>query len=974
MDYYGLPEHVASEEARLVRAHGDEERLGAAVTLAWYLRERDPPRSRMLAAQARALLNGAGWLDERRRVQLQGRLELTECLHVPYDAAGTETRHRHLREASRCFEAADDLTGIVDCRLIGFRYQSFDMRVPMLESAIEPCERAGDAVRRALIDCEMAQRIMLKGPASAAPEWAAALDAAASLGHPGLDGEIAFCRGLIHWAGNNAGGMMAEFSRAHTLLRDAGRIVEAATAAANAAGAAIDVGDFAEALELSERALQLARRLGRPMSIALSLVKTGEALRKLGRLDAAAEMLREAHALCEPLPGSQTSALACYHYGDLLLDMQRDEQALALFERGAQQVTSIEHTMLRHCMLYGRASALSRLGRLDEALAAIREVLADSPRTDVHMKALRVMSDIARRHALPLPEGSSAPTAVIHYLEAAVAASSLESDFAETPDLLAELSREYEACGDPVTALAFERRAEAAREHLYSTKVTALATALHVRHETERAHAEAVHQRALAKAQAERADAQEAANRTKSAFLANMSHELRTPLNAMLGFSRLLASDAALQPPRARDDLDVIVRSGEHLYALINQVLEVSKIESGRMPLVEVAFEPAAMLGELQELFAAHARSKGLWLQVRADAGVPQQLRGDAMKLRQVLINLLGNALKFTEQGRVTLELTARAGRSPQGRHLLEFRVADSGKGIAAEELAQLSEAFVQAEAGRRPAQGSGLGLAICRGYARLMGGELELQSRVGRGTTATLRVPLQECEVAPGEAPAPRRRRPRGFEAGQPAARILAVDDSEDGRRLLLRLLQPLGFEVREAGDGLQAVEQWRRWRPHLVCMDIRMPVMDGLQAAQHIKSEAARGEAPVIVALTANSFDEDREQILAAGCDDFLRKPFKEEELFEILERHLGVRFARDGDAQRQAHADAPVDEARIRGLPAGVRDPLVAALEQLDVDAVERAIEAVLQHDAAVAAALATLAQRFDYERLENLLRGA
>jgi CheY-like chemotaxis protein len=399
-------------------------------------------------------------------------------------------------------------------------------------------------------------------------------------------------------------------------------------------------------------------------------------------------------------------------------------------------------------------------------------------------------------------------------------------------------------------------------------------------------------------------------------------------------------------------------------------VLEVSKIEAGHVTLVPVDFVLRALLGEALEIVSGAARAKALALRVDVDATVPQRLRADAQKLRQVLINLLGNAVKFTATGGVRLRVSWEPPGASDTGPALCIEVIDTGVGIAQAELAQLGQAFVQAGAGRAAAEGTGLGLAISRGFADLMGGQLTLDSRLGEGTIARLRVPVEisasdriEAEYA---APAGVRR----LAQGQPAWRILAVDDRPESRRLLVRRLQPLGFDVREAADGQQAVDEWRRWKPALVFMDMRMPVMDGREAARRIKADPG-GAGTVVVALTASSYEEERDAILACGCDDFLRKPFLEDVLLELIGRHLPVRYEyAAAPAQPRAEAEEDTGEA-VLALPAALREMLHDALGRLDVGAIEHTIEAVSRHDARIGRRLAALAAHFDYARLRAMV---
>jgi CheY-like chemotaxis protein len=293
--------------------------------------------------------------------------------------------------------------------------------------------------------------------------------------------------------------------------------------------------------------------------------------------------------------------------------------------------------------------------------------------------------------------------------------------------------------------------------------------------------------------------------------------------------------------------------------------------------------------------------------------------------------------------------------------------------GIGADELGTLGQAFVQAAAGRQTGDGTGLGLALSGGFVRLMGGSLQLVSQPGRGTTAHADIPfpLPTADV-PQSEPAVTRR-VMGLAPGSPPQRVLVVDDIAPSRQLIRRLMEPLGFAVREASNGAEAVQAWQDWSPQLILLDMRMPVMDGREATRRIKS-TPHGLRTVIIALTASSFEEQREQFLALGCDDFVRKPFDEDHLLETIGRHLGLSYRFEGPSVEDLEHPADEDDAAcIIGLPDGLRAPLLSALAALDVAAVERAVESVRAHDAAAAEQLARLAHRFQYERMASLLDG-
>ena len=355
----------------------------------------------------------------------------------------------------------------------------------------------------------------------------------------------------------------------------------------------------------------------------------------------------------------------------------------------------------------------------------------------------------------------------------------------------------------------------------------------------------------------------EAASEAKGAFLANMSHELRTPLNAILGFSQLMGRDLNLTADQL-EYLGIINRSGEHLLSLINDVLEISKIEAGKMTVQERTYDLYRQLDGLEEIFGLRAQEKGLELTVSRDQNVPQQIVGDERKLGQVLSNLLSNAVKFTDVGSVALRVTARPAAQPSDsrRSSLHFEVEDTGPGIDPNDLPTIFDAFVQSETGRRAQGGTGLGLTISREFVSLMGGELTASSEVGQGSCFRfdVQVGLTPLEGDTAHVTATRRR-VVGLEADQPAWRLLVVDENEAARLLLVKLLEPIGFEVAEATNGQQAIEVWQRWQPHIILMDMRMPIMDGYEATRRIKA-TPQGRNTLIVAVSASAFEEDRER----------------------------------------------------------------------------------------------------------------
>jgi signal transduction histidine kinase/CheY-like chemotaxis protein len=467
------------------------------------------------------------------------------------------------------------------------------------------------------------------------------------------------------------------------------------------------------------------------------------------------------------------------------------------------------------------------------------------------------------------------------------------------------------------------------------------------------------------------------ANRAKSVFLANMSHELRTPLNAILGFTQLMMRDQGVSA-EYRENLDVIIRSGEHLLGLINDVLEMSKIEAGQHTLNAENFDLYYMLNGLEDMFRLRASDKKLTLLFDLAEDVPQYVRTDPNKLRQVLINLLGNAVKFTHEGGVTLRCRSAPLSLTEDENLvikqgawLFFEVEDTGPGIAENELEELFEAFKQTATGRQMQEGSGLGLAISHMFVHLLGGDLTVCSTVGQGSVFKFDIQVQCAAVADVPVSQPRQR-VIGLEPDQPSYRILIAEDRLENRRLLVKLLEPIGFEVREAVNGQEGIEIWEAWDPHLVWMDMRMPVMDGYEATKRIKS-TTKGQATVVVALTASVFEEQRTVVLSAGCDDFVRKPFRDKDIFDVLHRHLGVRFLYAGQDQETAtprHDSMPKDltPTALRNLPAQWLSDMHQAANRADMDRMLSLLTDIETDYAQLAQELQTLIQDF---RLDELI---
>lgn len=436
----------------------------------------------------------------------------------------------------------------------------------------------------------------------------------------------------------------------------------------------------------------------------------------------------------------------------------------------------------------------------------------------------------------------------------------------------------------------------------------------------------------------------EIANRAKSAFLANMSHELRSPLNAILGFAQLMARSGDLSPEQF-DSVTVINRSGEYLLSLINHVLDLSKIEAGKTTLNPKSFDLYRLLDDIEDMFHLRAVNKNLQLLFNRWENLPRYIKTDEVKLRQVLINLLNNAIKFTPDGGIVVSVTASDLTSPEATDQeILFTVEDTGVGIALEEQDKVFETFGQTKSGREAQEGTGLGLPISRQFVRLMGGDMSVSSRVNSGSTFTFSVQAQRVELHNIEQP-PTRRRVVGLVPEQITYRILIVDDKESNRLLLTKLLTPLGFETKEASDGQEAIEIWEQWNPHLIWMDMRMPVMDGYDATQQIKG-TVKGNATAIIALTASVLEEEKAIVLHAGCDDFVRKPFRATTLFEMMAKHLGVEYIyEDTDPlHEQARSPQALSPEQFKTMPEAWQQEFYQAAIDLDEEHLQILIQQI------------------------------
>lgn len=466
-------------------------------------------------------------------------------------------------------------------------------------------------------------------------------------------------------------------------------------------------------------------------------------------------------------------------------------------------------------------------------------------------------------------------------------------------------------------------------------------------------------------------DRAEVANRAKSAFIANMSHELRSPLNAIIGFSQVMLRTKNLSPEQY-ENMNIIHRSGEYLLTLINNVLDFSKIEAGKTTVNSKDIDLYQLLDDLENMLHLRAANAGLELILDRGDNLPRYIHTDGVKLRQVLLNLLGNAIKFTQQGEVVLSISSitnlDANSEPQ-TYTLNFQVSDTGVGIASEELDRLFEAFSQTESGREAQEGTGLGLVISRQFVRLMGGDITVNSEVGKGTTFKFSIQTQLGKEIIEESF--NKHQVTALAANQPNYRILVVDDKATNRKLLVRLLAPLGFEVRESSNGQEAIVMWETWQPHLVWMDMRMPVMDGYEATKYIKS-TTQGSATAIIALTASILEQERAIILSAGCDDFMRKPFKEDAVFAALAKHLGVKYIYSGSTSDQSNTSFKTGTSLdLSGMSDEWRSQIYKVALEGDSNRVTALIKEIPDQESAIVKALESFAHRFQFDEMLELI---
>lgn len=473
------------------------------------------------------------------------------------------------------------------------------------------------------------------------------------------------------------------------------------------------------------------------------------------------------------------------------------------------------------------------------------------------------------------------------------------------------------------------------------------------------------------KALEEEKEKAEASNRAKSAFLANMSHELRTPLNAILGFSTLMTQSSDI-PETEKDNLKIINHSGEHLLQLVNDVLDMSKIEAGHVRLDAEDFDLGELIRNITDMMRIRASEKGLQLLVDQTSKFPRIIHGDAPKLRQILINLLSNAIKFTNQGGITLRLDTL--EDDDCNLVLKFEVEDSGTGIEQKDIERIFMPFEQL-ANATSQKGTGLGLAITRQFVNMMGGDIHVQSKPNEGSIFSFSIQVKHAttDVDLISHGGPGGKTVISLADGEPEWRILVVEDQLENQLLIQKILKQIGFQVKIAENGAKGIELFQTWQPHFIWMDRRMPVMDGLTATRKIR-QLPGGDQVKIVALTASVFKDQRDEVMEAGSDDFVRKPYRPEELYDCMARHLPLhyRYAEDGELEDEGSKLLNLSTQDMAQLSETLRDSLYRAAVIGDAQSITEIIQTLPEALIALASGLRKLVDAYRFDLIMELTK--
>jgi signal transduction histidine kinase/FixJ family two-component response regulator len=465
----------------------------------------------------------------------------------------------------------------------------------------------------------------------------------------------------------------------------------------------------------------------------------------------------------------------------------------------------------------------------------------------------------------------------------------------------------------------------------------------------------------------------ETANKAKSVFLANMSHEIRTPMNVILGFAQLLCRDRTLTGEQ-KTNLETIDRSGKHLLKLIDQILEMSKIEAGKLTLNEEIFDLYLLVSDLEIMFNIRSLDENVTFIAKCDPKIPQYLKGDTGKVRQVLVNLLGNAIKYTEKGfiRLDVELLEDLNDSVS----IKFIVEDSGPGIDEKEEVKLFNSFSQTATGIKEGKGTGLGLAISQKYIKLMGSKIEFSNNKNKGAKFYFTLKLNkgtEQEIVNTELIIPQKIKQLDDESYN-KYRIFICEDEKENRFLLERLLISVGFEVSTAVNGKECIKELKQSKSDLLLLDLRMPVMNGYETIDNIRKNNDLNKLPVF-AITANVFDEDKDKVMKAGFNEFLGKPIDEAKLLGLIKKYLDLDYTYYEDADEIAESiDGAGDICKISEIANDARNRLVKFIEEADYDGILKELDQIRTNNKKLADKLTVMADSFDYQGMLRVLKNS
>lgn len=457
----------------------------------------------------------------------------------------------------------------------------------------------------------------------------------------------------------------------------------------------------------------------------------------------------------------------------------------------------------------------------------------------------------------------------------------------------------------------------------------------------------------------------DAANKAKSLFLANMSHELRTPMNVILGFANIMLQDSNLSS-RQKENIDMILKSGEHLLDIINNILDIAKIESGKLEIETIDFDLGELVTDVISMLSVRSEAKGISLRLDQSSSFPRYICTDPAKLRQIMINIISNAIKFTSEGEILIKLSVKSLNLKDNQNFLLFEIKDTGIGIATEDLERIFQPFIQI--GQH--EGTGLGLAITKRYVQLLGGDISAKSVPSDGSTFSFTIAYKPVNIENLHLLSTCDGHVIGIDNAD-KYRLLIIEDQRENRMLLKNLLAPFGFQIFEAGDGREGVNMYKECKPHLIFMDRRMPVLDGKAATSEIRNLDG-GKNVFIIAVTAHAFQEERYEMVNAGCNDFIAKPFSVNSIFSILEKYLAISLIKKIEDKASQKSIFALNEDELAGIEEQLRNELETALERLDMNQISVLIGRISVKNDQLGEILKYYAELFDYKTILKALK--